>query len=159
MPGQKAAWSIAAAQALLAHSGEQTTTVAGEVALLFEAARDWWQAAAYFLQAAQHAVGMAATHEAAGLARRGLVALQKSPDTPARARLELQLQIALGTQVQAAKGFAAAELETVFTRARVLCQDRLGIPEIDLAGTTSEENEYACLGRGLVVRQTQSNPC
>src|SRR5262249_23949204 len=122
-PTRKAKWSAAAAQALLAHHGEQTAAVAGELALLFEAARDWPRAAEYFLLAAQHAAGVSATQEAAVLARRGLASLGKLPDTPARARQELPLQVTLGVQVQAARGFAVAEVEQAFLRARVLCND------------------------------------
>jgi hypothetical protein len=121
-PTRKAAWSAAAAQALLAHHGEQTAPVAGELALLFEAARDWSRAAAFFLKAARHAAGVSAARESAGLVRRGLAALGRLPDTPARARLELPLQITLGHQVQVAHGFATAELEQAFHRARELCK-------------------------------------
>src|SRR6516225_5663244 len=64
-PTRKAAWSAAAAQTLLAHYGEQSVAVAGELALLFEAARDWARAAEYFLVAAQNAARVSAMQEAA----------------------------------------------------------------------------------------------
>src|SRR5262249_18137130 len=104
--------------------------VAGELALLFEAARDWSRAAGYFLLAAQHAVRGFATQEAAGLARRGLEALHKLPDTPERARQELPLQITLGVQMQAAGGFTALEVELAFSRARLLCQEMSEVREL-----------------------------
>src|SRR5262249_48487560 len=44
-------------------------------------------------------------------------------DTPERARQELQLQITLGLQMQAAGGFGALEVEQAFRRARLLCQE------------------------------------
>jgi hypothetical protein len=122
-PTRKAAWSAAAAQSLLGHYGEQAAAVAGELALLFEAARDWSRAAGYFLLAAQNAARVFATKEAAGLARRGLESLGKLPDTPARARQELQLQITLGVQMQAAGGFGSLEVEQAYGRARVLCKE------------------------------------
>jgi predicted ATPase len=122
-PTRKLAWSAAAAQALLGHYGEQGAAVAGELALLFEAAHDWSRAAEYFLLAAQNAARVFATQEAAGLARRGLESLRKLPDTPARARQELQLQITLGVQMQAAGSFGALEAEQAFSRARGLCKE------------------------------------
>jgi predicted ATPase len=122
-PTRKAAWSETAAQALLGHYGEQAAAIAGELALLFEAARNWSRAAEYFLLAAQNAAGVFATQEAAGLARRGLESLRNLPETPARASLELQLQITLGVQKQATGGFGSLEVEQAFSRARVLCKE------------------------------------
>src|SRR5262249_51850397 len=66
----------------------------------------------------------------AALARRGLTSVRKLPDTPSRARQELQLQITLGVQVQAAKGFGAPELEGAFTRARALCNEVSEVGEV-----------------------------
>jgi predicted ATPase len=122
-PTRKAAWSAAVARVLLSCHGEQSPAVAAELALLFEAARDWSRAAEYCLVAAQNAARVFATHEAAGLARRGLESLRKLPDTPARARRELQLQITLGVQMQASGSFGALEAEQAFSRARVLCKE------------------------------------
>jgi predicted ATPase len=120
-PTRRTAWSAAAAQALLGHYGEQGAAVAGELALLFEAARDWSRAAEYFLLAAQNAAGVFATQEAAGLARRGLESLRKLPDTPARARRELHLQMTLGAALQATQGYASPEAGQACQRAHALC--------------------------------------
>jgi predicted ATPase len=120
-PARKAAWSAAAAQALLGHYGENGTAVAGELALLFEAARDWPRAAEFFLLAAQNAARVFATQEVAELARRGLESLGKLPDAPAHARQELQLQMTLGAALQATQGYASPEAGRACERARALC--------------------------------------
>src|SRR5437016_3221509 len=52
---------------------------------------------------------------------RGLELLTTLPETPARAQQELDLQIALGPVLMAAKGHAAPEVEQTYARARALC--------------------------------------
>jgi hypothetical protein len=84
-PTRKAAWSAAAAQALLGYYGARDAAVAGELELLFEAARDCARAGDYFLRAAENAVRVCAHREAIGLARRGLELLQSLSPTPGRA--------------------------------------------------------------------------
>jgi predicted ATPase len=121
-PTRKAAWSATAALALLDHYGETCTAVAAELALLHEAARDPARAAHYFLMAAENAVRLAAHHEAATLARRGLNLLQTLPATSEHSRQELNLLLALGVSLLATKGFAAPEVEQTYLRARELCQ-------------------------------------
>jgi predicted ATPase len=49
------------------------------------------------------------------------------PDSRERAQQELTLQIALGAPLMATKGFTAPEVESVYTRARELCQ-QIGDP-------------------------------
>jgi predicted ATPase len=119
---RKAAWSAAAARALLKHYGEKSSAVATELALLFEAARDPAQAAGQFLAAAENAVRVGASQEAVGLARRGLALLQTLPDTPERAQHERALLLALGVSLVATQGFASADVEQTYVRARELCQ-------------------------------------
>ena len=121
-PTRKAAWSAAAARALLAHYGEKSAGLAAELAMLFEAARDHERAADYYLVAAENAARIFAHHEAVALARRGLALLETLPDTPDRARRELPLQVTLGMQLQVAQGYAAPEAERIYARARALCE-------------------------------------
>jgi serine/threonine protein kinase/predicted ATPase len=122
-PARKAAWSAAAARALLGHYGEKSPTVATELALLFEAARDPAQAATHYLHAAENAVRVSASREAVVLARRGLALLQTLPETPARARQERALLLALGVSLVATQGFASPEVEQTYVRARALCRE------------------------------------
>jgi predicted ATPase len=120
-PTRKASWSAAAAQALLGHYGEEDRAAAGELALLFDAARDFSRAADYFLRAAENAVRVSAHREAIVLARRGLERLKSLPPTPAHAEKELPLQMVLGLQLQVTQGFAAPEAKHAYERARELC--------------------------------------
>src|SRR3954451_10618363 len=69
-PTRKAAWSAAAARALLGHHGEKGAGLAAELAMLFEAGRDFERAADYYLAAAQNAGRIFAHHESVALARR-----------------------------------------------------------------------------------------
>jgi predicted ATPase len=121
-PTRKAAWSAAAARALLDHYGEQSAGLAAELAVLFDAARAPDRAADYYLAAAENAARNFAHHEAVALARRGLALLQTLPDTPARARRELPLLMTLGMQLQVTHGYAAPAAEPTYARARVLCE-------------------------------------
>jgi serine/threonine protein kinase/predicted ATPase len=120
-PTRKAAWSAAAAHALLGHYRDQDKIAAGELALLFEAARDFLRAADYFRHAADSAVRVSAHREAIVLARRGLGLLQSLPPTAERAEKELPLQMILGLQLQVTQGYAASEAKSAYTRARELC--------------------------------------
>src|SRR5262249_47729953 len=99
LPTRKAAWSGVAAQALLDHYGDQHGTVAAELALLLEAARQPQRAIAYFLLAVRNAVEVSAHQEAVGLARRGLALFEKLSDTPDCADQELTLLLALGVSL------------------------------------------------------------
>jgi predicted ATPase len=129
-PTRKAAWSAAAARALLNHHGEKSAGLAAELAVLFEAARDQERAADYYLIAAENAARVFAHHEAVALARRGLALLPTLPDTPARARRELSLQMTLGMQLQVTQGYAAPEAERTYARARVLCEQMQEAPPL-----------------------------
>src|SRR5439155_7023540 len=54
-PTRRASLSAAVAQALVGYHGEKSTVLAGELAVLWEAARDFERAADHYLQAAQNA--------------------------------------------------------------------------------------------------------
>jgi predicted ATPase len=131
-PTRKAAWSAAAARSLLEHYGEKSASLAAELAMLFEAARDVERAADYYLLAAENAARLFAHHEAVALARRGLARLQTLPDTLERACRELPLQVTLGVQLQVAQGYAAPEAERTYHRARTLCEQVQEAPPLFL---------------------------
>jgi predicted ATPase len=122
LPTRKATWSGVAARALQKHYGETCPTVAAQLALLFEAARQPAKAIEYFLLAARNAVEVFAHREAVGLARRGLALLATQPDTPARSQQELPFLLALGVSLVATKGFASPEVEQTYLWAREVCQ-------------------------------------
>jgi tetratricopeptide (TPR) repeat protein len=76
-PARKGALSIAVAEALLGYYGEQNAAVASELALLFEAGRDFARAADYFVVAAQNAAHVYANQEAVVLLGRALANAEK----------------------------------------------------------------------------------
>jgi predicted ATPase len=131
-PTRKAAWSAAAALALMRHYGEKSSGLAAELAMLFEAARDPERAVDYYRLAAENAARLFAHHEAIGLVRRGLALLQAWPETPERARRELPLQLTLGMQLQVTHGYAAPEAERAYDRACVLCDQVQQAPPLFL---------------------------
>jgi tetratricopeptide (TPR) repeat protein len=122
-PTRRATLSAAVAQALVGHYGEKNAVVAAELALLWEAARDFRRATDYFLLAAQHAVSLFANREAVGLAQRGLALLATLPESPERDRQELALQLTLGPPLSVTKGRGAPEIERAYLRAHELCQN------------------------------------
>jgi predicted ATPase len=120
-PTRRAALSAAVARVLLGYYGEKSTGVAAELAVLFEAARDFARATEYFQHAAQTATRVFASQEAIVLARRGLELLKLRPDLPESAERELLLQLTLGVPLAAIKGIGDPEVERVYLRARELC--------------------------------------
>ena len=110
------------ALALEACYGVRSASVANELALLWESAREYAQAAGYFLQAARNEAQINAHREAVQLAGRGLEALLRLPETPERDRRELDLQLTLGFSLQSALSWVAPEAGVAFNRARQLSE-------------------------------------
>src|SRR5262249_9028722 len=104
---------------------DQAPAIASELALLFEAARDFPRAAEFFLVASDHARQIFAYREALTLAERGMAMLKEVPETPGREPREVLHLMAIALAMQPLKGYGAPELEQTFARARQLC-DRLG---------------------------------
>jgi predicted ATPase len=128
-PSRRSALSAAVANALLAFYGDDSSTIASELAFLFQAARDWPRAAEHFLAAARNAARIFANQEAISLSRRGLEMNKRVPDSSDRARQELRLQMTLGPSLMTVKGFAAAETVRAHLRAKDLCES-LGDDEL-----------------------------
>jgi predicted ATPase len=129
-PTRKAAWSAAAATTILEFHGDKSTALATELALLFEAGRDFSRSVDQFLIAAENAARLFAPREAIALARRGLALLQKLNDTPDRARREVALQMIVAVQLQVSDGYAAAAAERAYARARELCEQDAEAPHL-----------------------------
>ena len=110
-PTRRAALSAAVANALRTAYGGEHDRIAPALATLFDAARDPVQAAAYFLRAARNASRVFASHEAMALARRGLDAAARLPESTMRAKLERDLQLAVGWPLINVRGYAAEEVE------------------------------------------------
>jgi predicted ATPase len=120
-PTRRAALGVALARILEGHHGEKSSTVAAELACLYEVGRDFARAARQFCLAARNAARVFAHREAVVLARRGLRLLEALPESPERAALELPLQTVLGLQLQVTYGYAADAAKEAYTRARELC--------------------------------------
>ena len=121
-PTRRTSLSAAVARALHEFHGEDSSVIASELALLYEAARDAERSARHFLLAAENAVRLFAGQEATALAQRGLDLVGTLPATPERARVELALQMTLSVTLTATKGWGAAEVEMAWVRARALCE-------------------------------------
>ena len=129
-PTRRASLSSRVARALVSRYGQHTGEVAGRLAVLFEAARDFAASAQYFHAASQRAVALFAFREALSLSERGLSALRGLPESPQRIQQELGLQMIRGLALRSMKGWSAPEIEPVFARARELCHQLNDPPEL-----------------------------
>jgi predicted ATPase len=68
--------------------------------------------------------------EAINYLTKGLELLKVLPDTSERAQQELTLQITLGTPLIATKGYAAPDVESMYSRARELCRQVGETPQL-----------------------------
>lgn len=129
-PTRRASLSGKTARALAAHHGADVSHVAGRLAVLFDAAREFQLAAQYSAAAAMRAVGLFAFREALSLADRGLKGLKGLPADPGTLQLELGLLMIRGLALRWVKGWAAPELESTFDRARHVCLQLDDPPEV-----------------------------
>jgi predicted ATPase len=102
--------------------GKRVSEVAAELAMHFERGQDYERAVRYLTQAGENALRRSAPREAIDLLTKGLELLQTLSDTPERLQQKLTLQITLGKPLWMTKGFAAPEVERVYTQARELCR-------------------------------------
>jgi predicted ATPase/class 3 adenylate cyclase len=91
---------------------------------LNEFAVEYWQ------QAGAQAVQRSANAEATVHLNTGLALLHMLPNTTARARQELEMQLALGAALAVTKGPASPEVESTYTKARELCQQLEDSPQL-----------------------------
>ena len=85
-PARRAKLSAAVARALSGRHGEDLSAVAGELGILYEAARDFARASDSFLQAAQKAVRVYANYEAVELCDRSIANARKLKGTEGEIR-------------------------------------------------------------------------
>ena len=124
-PPRRASLCGAVARGLVRHYGQDDIVVASQLAPLFEAARDFANAATYYQKAAKNATSVFAYREAVTLARRGLDLFDRLPPTVEKDRAELALRVALGEPLQVWKGYASPEVELAYSQATELAR-RLG---------------------------------
>jgi tetratricopeptide (TPR) repeat protein len=120
--GRRQRWHQRIGKRQEAAYGERAREIATELAVHFEQGRDYGKAVQYLQQAGENAVYRSANVEAVRHLTTALELLKTLPDTPARARQELALRIALGVPLIATKGYAAQEVEQTYTRALELCR-------------------------------------
>jgi predicted ATPase len=96
----------------------------------FERGQDSRRAVAYLRHAADNALRRHANTEAIHHLTKGLTLLETLPDTPERSQQELDLLIALGPALMAAKGYGALEVEHTYAQALQLCQQAGNTPRL-----------------------------
>ena len=113
------------AEVLEAQFPETVDTQPERLARHFAQAGVATKAVAYCLKAGQRAMDRSAMPEALTHMTKGLELLSTLPEGTERDRQELDLQVAFGKTLIAAKGYSAPETGRAYARARELCQ-RLG---------------------------------
>jgi len=88
------------------------------------------QAITYWLKAGQRAAHSSAHREAIAHLTKGIEILHTLTETPQRNQQDLALHVALGGSLIAVKGYAAPDVEKVYTKARSLCQEIGENPEV-----------------------------
>ena len=101
---------------------DQLEAHCSELAHHFSRSGNQPKAVEYLLSAGRQAVQRSADAEAVAHLTTALALLQTLPDTPERARQELDLQLTLGPAWMATKGFAAPQVEATYDRALALCR-------------------------------------
>jgi adenylate cyclase len=122
MPTRRMALSAAVAHALEVLYCDRRTTIASQLAFLYEVARQTNRASDYFLIAAQKAAQIFANEEAVRLARRGIALLSRLPETPERTQKELNFQVTLMFCLLFTRGYGVQEVQESVVKARELCQ-------------------------------------
>jgi predicted ATPase len=102
--------------------GAQAKTIAPELARHFECGGELQRAVHYWQQAAENAARRNAYPEALAHLTRGMELLVTLPDSLARARSELSLQLLMGGMLIVSRGLTVPEVGHAYTRAQALCQ-------------------------------------
>jgi class 3 adenylate cyclase/predicted ATPase len=116
-----------AGEALESIFAEQLDDHLGDLAHHYSRSDNVIKAVEYLGRAGQQAFRRSAYADAVSSLSAAIDLLRKFADGPERIQRELLLQLALGSSLTPIKGWAAPEVELVFTRARELC-GRVGDP-------------------------------
>ena len=106
------------ASACSAYYKDKSGSVAAELALLLEAARDFSRAADYFLVAARNAVRVFANQEAVVLVAGESSCSRRCRTPPSAPAKQLALQITLGPALFATKDWTAPDAQAAYMRGR-----------------------------------------
>lgn len=118
------------AQAIETLAGERLAEHYGELAYHYSCSGNTQQAVGYLQRAGQQAKDRSAYREAITHLTRGVELLPSLPESPARNRHELDMQITLGEALIVTKGRASPDAEQAFKRARELCQQLGETPQL-----------------------------
>ena len=110
--------------------GEQASTIAAELAVHFERARDYPRAVQYHGLTGQGALRRNAPQEASLHLATAIELLNHLPASTERNQQELNLQMALGVTLMSAREYAAPEVERAYSRARILCEELENSPQV-----------------------------
>jgi DNA-binding winged helix-turn-helix (wHTH) protein/tetratricopeptide (TPR) repeat protein len=124
-PTRRSGWARGLAEALLASHAGVTDTIAGQLAVLFETGREFWQASSYFLATSRNAVRLFAFAQASELASRGLQCLRSVASGEPRdlARRELDLTFARLVPLATLLGYGSAEVAHLTRRVVELAEE------------------------------------
>jgi class 3 adenylate cyclase/predicted ATPase len=139
------------AHTLEKHFPERVAREPEVIAQHFLEARQIENALSYLMKAGARAIERSANVEAMRHLTRGLEGVGSLPESASRDRLELALQIAIGTPLIAVKGYSASETGAAFARARILCE-RLGEVE-PLVAALSGEFTFQFVGGNFPMMQ------
>jgi class 3 adenylate cyclase len=114
------------------------------------------RAAHFWLRSGQRSLTRNAHVEAAAHLRSALAAVAELPESAAKALAELDVQIALGTALVAARGYASPDVETAWRRAQQLCAVVGNAPQLvpALFGLWMFETVRANHPAGLALSET-----
>jgi tetratricopeptide (TPR) repeat protein len=167
-PSRRAELSLLVAEALAQRNPDTPSRVAADLALLYEAGREFEQAARWFLEASRHAASVYANRAAVDLARRATACAARLPDVlrstleVEAAMLQAELHLTLSAFEDAIADFglaerAAADAGAMDTQIEAICgaalalfnlkrtgeTRALGSKALELAGRSGEETGVA----------------
>ena len=134
-PSRRIAWARQIAEALVVSHQGRTDAIAGQLAVLFETGREFWQAARYFLITSRNATRRFAFTTAVDLADRGLQCLRLAQGVGEfdRSRRELELAVAKVVPLASLQGYGSPDTEELTHRV-VRLGEVVGDPAATAAG-------------------------
>ena len=146
-PTRRIGWARQIAEALLAWHANSTDAIAGQLAVLFETGREFWQASSYFLVTSRNALRLFAFAQASDLASRGLHCLRSigSVELHDLKRRELELTFAHLVPLASLQGYASPEVAQLTQRVVDLAED---LGDRTFVATALSATWIVCMVRG-----------
>ena len=118
------------ADTLVAEFPTRAAAAPHQVAHHREAAEQFDEAIALWLQAGMATAGQGAHVEAMEHYRRGLAVLDRATESPVRLQVELGLRLGLGASISSTAGYGHPDVETGFARAQEICSLFGSVPDL-----------------------------